>query len=98
MEYANKHELEARVNGLQIALNQTQADAIEYLENAVSSIISIMGAQNLNAYKQGFAKATNLTDEKIGTVENKRKAWREELAGLMPLLESMPDCEEGDEV
>ena len=93
MKYENRHELEARVNALQIALAQTQPDAIEYLENAVRSIVAALSAQTAKTYRQEFAKAKTLTIEKIDCVENKRKAWREELAELMPLLEEMPDDE-----
>ena len=95
MKYENRHELEARVNALQIALAQTQPDAIEYLESAVRSIVAAMGQQAAKAYMQEFAKANALTAEQISCVENGRRAWREELAELLPLLGAMPEEEAG---
>ena len=93
MKY-DRHELEAQINALQILLTQTQLEAIEYLENAVRSIVAAMGQQAAKAYQQEFAKA-EMAAEKIGCVENERAAWRAELAELLPLLESMPDDEGG---
>ena len=91
MEHENRHELEARVNALNIKLRQTQPDAIEYLECAVRSIVAAMSQQAAKAYRQEFAKATALTAEQIDCVESDRRAWREELAGLLPLLGAMPE-------
>ena len=92
MKY-DRHELEAQINALQILLAQTQPEAIEYLENAVRSIVAAMNQQAAKNYQQEFAKA-KMTSEKIDCMENRRMAWREELAELLPLLEAMPD-EEG---
>ena len=94
MKYENRHELEARINALQIKLAQTQPETIEYLENAVRSIVAAMSQQAAKAYQQEFAKA-EMAAENIDTVENRRMAWRKELAELLPLLESMPDDEGG---
>ena len=95
MEYKNKHELQARINALNIVLAQTRDDAIEYLENAVRSIVAAMNQQTAKAYMQEFSKA-GMTAEKIDCVENMRGTWRAELAALLPMLEAMPD--EGEEV
>ena len=88
--YENRHELEARVNALQIKMAQTQPETIEYLECAVRSILAAMGQQAAKAYGEEFAKASSMAAEKVDNVENKRMAWRAELAELLPLLETMP--------
>ena len=93
MKYENKHEIQARINALSIVLAQTRDDEIEYLGNAVRSILATMNAQTVKTYQREFVKSGTLTAEKIDCVENNRKAWREELAELLPLLESMPDDE-----
>ena len=94
MTYENKQELQARINGLNIALAQTRDDEIEYLGNAVRSIIATLNTQTAKAYQLEFTKTNTLSTEKIDCVENKRKSWREELARLMPLLKTMSDDEE----
>ena len=94
MKYENRHELEAQINAMQILLAQTQPEAMEYLENAVRSIVAAMNQQAAKAYQQEFVKA-EMAAESIDTVENRRMAWRAELAELLPLLEAMPDYEGG---
>ena len=91
MENDNKHELQAQANLLQTLLNQTQCEAVGYLEAAVGAIVASMNKQTAKTYNQEFAKVCTLSAEQIDCVENKRKAWRAELAELSSLIESMPE-------
>jgi putative heme degradation protein len=86
------HEIEARRNALQIALRQTDSQAIAHLEAVVGAILSAMTAQNKNKVLGEIAAIEHLAPEVLSIVQlhgesqdgakPKRQAWREELKDL----------------
>ena len=73
-------EIEARINALDIAIRQTDREAMTYLENAVMMLQQASNTQNIRALDASIC--------------NQRKAWKDEHAELEKQLQSLKDSGE----
>ena len=102
--YENKHELEARIAGLGIALRQSQPEAIAHIECVLGALLLSMEAPAVEKFKMALDSIETLADDVKETVQlfgevspditvkSKRQAWWEELAALEAQLSDTPDA------
>ena len=106
--YENKHELEARIAGLGIALRQSQPEAVAHIECVLGALLLSMEVPAVEKFKMALDSIEALTDDAKETVQlfgevskdimvkSKRQAWKEELAELEEQLENAPDSPNDD--
>jgi len=95
----SKHEMESRVNALNIAIRQSDSRAIAHLEAVVGAILLTMDSSEKDKVMREVAQIENLEPDILanvklyGEMDGKekplRQKWRDELTDLLPQLDKL---------